>query len=78
MPQLRPGGIPVSAESFIPNPVFMRRAIDAARGHLAALAGGPFGACLVRGDEVLEVAHNTVLKDLDPTCHADPNTIRQP
>ena len=54
----------------------MRRAIEEVRVHLPAMAGGPFGACLVRGDEVLAVAHNTVLKDQDPTCHAEMNTIR--
>ena len=54
----------------------MRRAIDAVLAHLPAMAGGPFGACLVRGDEVLAVAHNTVLKDLDPTCHGETNAIR--
>ena len=43
--------------------------------HLA-MAGGPFGACLVRGDEVLAVAHNTVLKDQDPTSHGETNAIR--
>jgi guanine deaminase len=66
----------VSSESFTPNPVFMRRALDEARENLPAMAGGPFGACLVRGDEVLAVAHNTVLKDLDPTCHAETTAIR--
>jgi guanine deaminase len=66
----------VSFNCFTPNPVFMRRAIDAARENLPAMDGGPFGACLVRGDEVLAVAHNTVLKDLDPTCHGEINAIR--
>jgi guanine deaminase len=59
-----------------PNPVFMRRAINEALEHLAELAGGPFGACLVKGDEVLAVAHNTVLKDCDPTGHAEMIAIR--
>jgi guanine deaminase len=54
----------------------MRRAIDEALAHLAAVEGGPFGACLVRGGEILAVAHNTVLKDLDPTCHGEINAIR--
>ena len=54
----------------------MRRAIDEVLAHLPAMEGGPFGACLVRGDEVLAVAHNTVLKDLDPTCHAETTAIR--
>ncbi len=66
----------MSAQLVKPNPVFMRLAIETARAHLAALEGGPFGACLVRGDEVLAVAHNTVLKDLDPTCHAEMKAIR--
>ena len=54
----------------------MRRALAEALTHLPAVDGGPFGACLVRGDEVLAVAHNTVLKDRDPTCHAEINAIR--
>ena len=66
----------MSSDRFTPNPVFMRRAIAEARAHLPAMDGGPFGACLVRGDEVLAVAHNTVLKDLDPTCHGETNAIR--
>jgi guanine deaminase len=66
----------VPSESFKPDPVFMRRAIAEARAHLPAMDGGPFGVCLVRGDEVLAVAHNTVLKDLDPTCHGEINAIR--
>lgn len=59
-----------------PNPIFMRRAIAEALEHLTELAGGPFGACLVKGDEVLAVAHNNVLQDRDPTCHAEMNAIR--
>ena len=66
----------MASESFQPNPVFMRRALAEALTHLPAVDGGPFGACLVRGDEVLAVAHNTVLKDRDPTCHAEINAIR--
>jgi guanine deaminase len=63
--------------SFQPDASFMRLALSEARSHLTALHGGPFGACLVRGGEVLAVSHNTVLKDNDPTCHAEINTIRQ-
>ena len=54
----------------------MRRAIDEALENLPAKAGGPFGVCLVRGGEVLAVAHNTVLRDQDPTCHGETNAIR--
>lgn len=54
----------------------MGRALAEALAHLAEQAGGPFGACLVKGDEVLAVTHNTVLKDRDPTGHAEMNAIR--
>jgi guanine deaminase len=59
-----------------PNPVFMNRALAEALAHLPDLAGGPFGACLVKGDEILAVTYNTVLKDRDPTSHAETNAIR--
>jgi guanine deaminase len=62
---------------FQPDAAFMRRALNEARAHLAALHGGPFGACLVRGGEVLAVSHNTVLQENDPTCHAEINVIRR-
>lgn len=55
----------------------MRLALREARDHLAAIDGGPFGACLVQGQEVLAVAHNTVLKENDPTRHAEVEAIRQ-
>lgn len=39
--------------------------------------GGPFGACIVKDGKILVHAHNTVLKDNDPTCHAEINAIRK-
>lgn len=42
------------------------------------MRGGPFGACIVdENGEVIAVSHNTVLKDHDPTCHAEINCIRE-
>ena len=38
--------------------------------------GGPFGACVVRNGIFVSTAHNTVLMDNDPTCHAEMNAIR--
>lgn len=38
--------------------------------------GGPFGACIVKGGKVVSVASNSVLKDNDPTAHAEVNAIR--
>lgn len=55
----------------------MQLAIDSAMEGITKNEGGPFGACVVKGDKVISVAHNTVLRDNDPTCHAEMNAIRQ-
>ena len=39
--------------------------------------GGPFGAVVVKDGEVLSVESNTVLRDNDPTAHAEINAIRK-
>ncbi len=54
----------------------MRRAIDKAREGIA-LGQSPFGCVIVRGDEVVAAAHNTVWRDTDPSAHAEVNAIRQ-
>jgi len=54
---------------------FMMLAVKEARKNLKSLDGGPFGACLVKGNKVLAAARNTVLKN-DATCHAEINAIR--
>lgn len=58
------------------NECFMKLAIQSAQEGILANEGGPFGACIVRGDDVIATAHNTVLRDQDPTCHAEMNAIR--
>ncbi|MBS0287726.1 MAG: nucleoside deaminase [Proteobacteria bacterium] len=55
----------------------MQLAIDSAMEGIQKNEGGPFGACVVKGDKVISVAHNTVLRDNDATCHAEMNAIRQ-
>jgi guanine deaminase len=64
------------SDDFVLHAEFMRLALKEARAHLAAVEGGPFGACIVKDGEVLAVAHNTVLLENDPTCHAEINAIR--
>ena len=54
----------------------MLRAVREARKNLTTMEGGAFGACIVRGDTVVAVARNTVLKH-DATCHAEVNAIRK-
>ncbi len=57
------------------NKNYMRLAIKEARKNLSQMHGGPFGACIVKGNKVIAVARNTVLKK-DATCHAEVNAIR--
>ena len=57
------------------NDKYMRLAIRQARKNIRSLSGGPFGACIVKGDGVLSVARNMVLVR-DATCHAEINAIR--
>ena len=55
---------------------FMLRAINSASQGIKLNSGGPFGACIVKNSKVLAVAHNQVLKNQDPTCHAEIQAIR--
>jgi tRNA(Arg) A34 adenosine deaminase TadA len=54
----------------------MGHAIRSARTGIRRSEGGPFGAAIVRGCELIAVAHNTVLKKQDATCHAEITAIR--
>jgi len=59
------------------NPIFMRHAIELARSGMSAGLGGPFGAVIVRGDEILGEACNQVTSSCDPTAHAEVGAIRR-
>ena len=54
---------------------WMRLAVARAREGIAA-GQTPFGACVVRGDEPVAVAHNVVLRTCDITAHAEVTAIR--
>ncbi len=55
----------------------MRLAIGRARrAGIVERSGGPFGAVIVRGGEVLADEGNSVTRDRDPTAHAEVNAIR--
>ncbi|MEL7510101.1 MAG: nucleoside deaminase [Cyanobacteria bacterium J06554_1] len=56
----------MSAESF------MQLAIEEARKSKT-----PFGAVIVKDNQVVQSSGNTVQPDNDPTCHAEVNAIRQ-
>lgn len=44
--------------------------------HNVAGGGGPFGALVVRGGDIVATGQNRVTRDLDPTAHAEVQAIR--
>ena len=57
------------------NERYMRMALDVCRRGVEA-GQSPFGAVIVRGDEVLAVEHNRVRQQTDATAHAEVTAIR--
>ncbi|MDR1922746.1 MAG: nucleoside deaminase [Planctomycetaceae bacterium] len=56
---------------------YMQIAIDAAIEGMNKNMGGPFGAVIVRNDEIIATAHNEVIGTNDPTAHAEIVAIRK-
>ncbi|KAK9086190.1 hypothetical protein Syun_028584 [Stephania yunnanensis] len=56
---------------------FLTRAVEEAYKGVDCGDGGPFGAVVVRNDEVVVSCHNMVLKHTDPTAHAEVTAIRE-
>lgn len=55
---------------------FMQIAIDLSKKGMEEGKGGPFGAIVVRGDEIVGRGYNNVLGANDPTAHAEIMAIR--
>ena len=55
---------------------FLRQALELAREGSLASEAGPFGAVVVRGEEVVGRGWNQVVKNRDPTAHAEVMAIR--
>ena len=56
---------------------YMAQAIELMRkAGVVEKTGGPFGAVIVRGGEILAATGNSVLRDNDPSAHAEVNAIR--
>ena len=55
----------------------MREAIKEAETNLLTDEGGPFGAIVVKNNKVIGKGRNMVLKNNDPTCHAEIEAIRE-
>ncbi len=58
-------------------PEFMREAIQMSIEMMRQGRGGPFGAVVVRGDEILGRGFNQVTSTNDPTAHAEVVAIRE-
>lgn len=57
---------------------YMREAIRQMRkAGVEDKTGGPFGAVIVLDGRILSVAGNSVIRDYDPSAHAEVNAIRE-
>jgi guanine deaminase len=59
------------------NEQFMKEAISLSREKMRAGCGGPFGAVIVRGGEIIARGWNQVTTANDPTAHAEVAAIRE-
>ena len=55
----------------------MQHAIALSRKGMENGDGGPFGAIVVKGDDIIGEGWNQVLRNMDPTAHAEVMAIRQ-
>ena len=55
---------------------YMKAAIDLAEKNLETNDGGPFGAVVIKDGVIVGRGRNTVLRDNDPTSHAEVSAIR--
>ena len=55
---------------------YMKVANDLAAENLQTGAGGPFGACVVKNGVIIGRGSNNVLKNNDPTAHAEVMAIK--
>ncbi|SRR6056297_499985 len=58
-------------------PAFLREAIQLSLANVDSGDGGPFGAVVVRDGEVIARGRNRVLRENDPTAHAEVIAIRR-
>ena len=58
------------------NPTWMRKAIELSLEGMRTDRGGPFGAVIVRHQQLVSVGQNQVASQHDPTAHAEIQAIR--
>jgi tRNA(Arg) A34 adenosine deaminase TadA len=55
---------------------FMRIAIELSEQNVKGVAGGPFGAVIVKDGQIIAKSANKVVQQNDPTAHAEVSAIR--
>lgn len=68
--------IQLDPEELAQKKKFMELALEEGRKAMNSGAGGPFGAVIVRNNEVVSCGYNMVFETLDPTAHAEIVAIR--
>jgi cytidine deaminase len=56
---------------------FLSKAVEEAYEGVRCGDGGPFGAVVVKDDQVIISCHNMVLRHMDPTAHAEVTAVRE-
>ncbi len=55
---------------------YMKTAIELSKENFDKKDGGPFGACVVKDGKIIGRGYNRVIKEKDPTAHAEVTAIR--
>lgn len=55
---------------------YMEKANSLAKQNMITNDGGPFGAVIVKNDIIVGTGNNQVIKNIDPTAHAEITAIR--
>ena len=69
-------GINFFMKKQLPDEVYMSEAFKKAFEGIRKNNGGPFGAVIVKDENIISKASNSVTLDNDPTAHAEINAIR--
>ncbi len=56
---------------------YMEKALQEEMKGVKKQHGGPFGAVIIKNNRIISKGHNEVLKQKDPTCHAEIVAIRK-
>ncbi|KAG6550313.1 hypothetical protein Mapa_008276 [Marchantia paleacea] len=56
--------------------IFLTKAVEEAYAAVSSGDGGPFGAVVVKDGEIVVQCHNMVLRNTDPTAHAEVTAVR--